>query len=239
MPSVINMVTKKEFKTGGRTAAFAALTLGFSLSLGLVSCSQRDPKIDTSNPAPANALGKPPGSSPLSGKPPGVPIPSAPPGGGSVIPPTIPGRSNIITPTPMPSFGPGGNTPPLVNPSGPGGNKPPLVNPSGPGGNKPPLVNPSGPGGNKPPIVNPSVPDRSATQVAVPMQVDMSSGGPKVKIGLPTDATAVKLQYLGVTGIVEGTTVDVSLSFSSGGKSCSIEKASARAEQQTVNVPCK
>ena len=213
MPSVINMVTKKEFKTGGRTAAFAALTLGFSLSLGLVSCSQRDPKIDTSNPAPANALGKPPGSSPLSGKPPGVPIPSAPPGGGSVIPPTIPGRSNIITPTPMPSFGPGGNTPPLVNPSGPGG--------------------------NKPPIVNPSVPDRSATQVAVPMQVDMSSGGPKVKIGLPTDATAVKLQYLGVTGIVEGTTVDVSLSFSSGGKSCSIEKASARAEQQTVNVPCK
>ena len=230
MPSVFNMVTKKSFKTGGRTAAFAALTLGFTMNLGLVSCSQRDPKIDTSKPTPANALGKPPGGNPPPGSspPPGVPIPTALPGGRIVTPqPSVPGRSNIIIPTPMPSAQPGGRNI-IPQPSVPGRSN--IITPT-------PM--PSGPGGNKPPIVNPSVPERSATQVTVPMQVDMSSGGPKVKIGLPTDATAVNLQYLGVTGIVEGTTVDISLSFSSGGKSCSIEKASARAEQQTVNVPCK
>ena len=105
---------------------------------------------------------------------------------------------------------------------------------------------PTGGGGTRPiiPSPNPVIPgggasDRNTTQVNVPMQVEMSVGGPKVKATLPAGASAVNLQYLGVAGMIEGTTVDVSLAFKSGTKSCVIEKVTVRIEPQSVAVPCK
>lgn len=71
------------------------------------------------------------------------------------------------------------------------------------------------------------------------MQVEMTVGGPKVKATVPAGASAVNLQYLGVAGMIEGTTVDVSLAFKMGAKSCVIEKVTVRIEPQSVAVPCK
>ena len=88
-------------------------------------------------------------------------------------------------------------------------------------------------------MINPLTPDRSATQISIPMQVVMTNVGPKVGMALPAGTTNVKLQYLKVAGMVEGTTVDVSLAFTSGAKACSIESVTVRTEASSVAVPCK
>ena len=210
MPAGFTMITKIALKAASAAASSIVAT---GLVLGVVSCSKRDPKIDTAAPgigqSTSSSGGRGTSTTGGAGRTTGssnsTVIPA--PGGGR---PTIPSIPNI------PSI-PG-------NPSIPGG---------GGGGGSRPNVIPNGPTGGG------GASDRNTTQVNVPMQVEMTVGGPKVKATVPAGASAVNLQYLGVAGMIEGTTVDVSLAFKMGAKSCVIEKVTVRIEPQSVAVPCK
>ena len=186
-----------------------------SLTMAAAGCSKRDPKIDVAVPGVRAPTTSSTGGGGGSGRTPYVP----PPGRQPSIP--DPGRQPIAPP----------NNPP-VNPG-----RQPIAPPYNPPSTP---IRPGG-GGGVPiqPMVNPLTPDRSATQISIPMQVVMTNDGPKVGMALPAGATNVKLQYLKVAGMVEGTTVDVSLAFTSGAKACSIESVTVRTEATSVAVPCK
>jgi len=241
MPVGFSTITKTALKAASAAASSIVAT---GLVLGVVSCSKRDPKIDTAAPGIGQSTSSSGGrgtsttggGSRTTGSGNSTVIP--PPGGGSGRPtiPSIPGNPSIP--------GGGSGTRPIIpsipgNPSIPGG---------GGGGSRPNVIpnGPTGGGGTRPiiPTPNPVIPgggasDRNTTQINVPMQIEMSVGGPKVKATLPAGASAVNLQYLSVAGMIEGTTVDVSLAFKSGTKTCVIEKVSVRIEPQSVSVPCK
>ncbi len=229
MPAGFTTITTAALKA---TSATATSIVALGLVLGVVSCSKRDPKIDTAAPgigqstssSGGRGTSSTGGASRTTGSGNSTVIPA--PGAGRPTIPSVPSIPNI------PSI-PG-------NPSIPGG--------GGGGGSRPNVIpnGPTGGGGTRPiiPTPNPVIPgggasDRNTTQINVPMQVEMSVGGPKVKATLPAGASAVNLQYLGVAGMIEGTTVDVSLAFKSGTKTCVIEKVSVRIEPQSVAVPCK
>ena len=229
MPAGFTTITTAALKA---TSATATSIVALGLVLGAVSCSKRDPKIDTAAPgigqstssSGGRGTSSTGGASRTTGSGNSTVIPA--PGAGRPTIPSVPSIPNI------PSI-PG-------NPSIPGG--------GGGGGSRPNVIpnGPTGGGGTRPiiPTPNPVIPgggasDRNTTQINVPMQVEMSVGGPKVKATLPAGASAVNLQYLGVAGMIEGTTVDVSLAFKSGTKTCVIEKVSVRIEPQSVAVPCK
>lgn len=232
MPAGFTTITKIALKAASAAASSIVAT---GLVLGVVSCSKRDPKIDTAAPGIGQSTSSSGGrgtsttggGSRTTGSGNSTVIP--PPGGGSGRPtiPRVPSIPNIPSIPGNPSIPGGGGSRPIVpnNPIGPSG--------SGGGGSRPNVI-PNGPTGG-----GGGASDRNTTQVNVPMQVEMSVGGPKVKATLPAGASAVNLQYLGVAGMIEGTTVDVSLAFKSGTKTCVIEKVSVRIEPQSVAVPCK
>ena len=227
MPAGFTTITTAALKA---TSATATSIVALGLVLGVVSCSKRDPKIDTAAPgigqSTSSSGGRGTSTTGGAGRTTGsgnsTVIPA--PGGGR---PTIPSIPNIPGIPGNPSIPGGGGSRPIVpnNPIGPSG--------SGGGGSRPNVI-PNGPTGG-----GGGASDRNTTQVNVPMQVEMSVGGPKVKATLPAGASAVNLQYLSVAGMIEGTTVDVSLAFKSGTKSCVIEKVTVRIEPQSVAVPCK
>jgi len=232
MPAGFSTITKTALKAASAAASSIVAT---GLVLGVVSCSKRDPKIDTAAPGIGQSTSSSGGrgtsttggGSRTTGSGNSTVIP--PPGGGSGRP-TIPSVPNIPSIPGNPSIPGGGGSRPIVpnNPIGPSG--------SGGGGSRPNVIpnGPTGGGGG-----GGGASDRNTTQVNVPMQVEMSVGGPKVKATLPAGASVVNLQYLSVAGMIEGTTVDVSLTFKSGTKTCVIEKVSVRIEPQSVSVPCK
>ena len=230
MPAGFTTITTAALKA---TSATATSIVALGLVLGAVSCSKRDPKIDTAAPgigqstssSGGRGTSSSGGASRTTGSSNSTVIPA--PGGGR---PTIPSTPNIPSIPGIP-----GN-PSIPGGGGGGGGSRPNVIPNGPtgGGGSRPNVIPNGPTGG-----GGGASDRNTTQVNVPMQVEMSVGGPKVKATLPAGASAVNLQYLSVAGMIEGTTVEVSLAFKSGTKSCVIEKVTVRIEPQSVAVPWK
>jgi len=225
-----------------RKSALLVACFAFAVS----SCSKRDPAIDTTKPVTSpvpsrqpglqtpggNSTVNPggnrpytppsttiPGSGPAPYRPgtpsiPGQPIPPGNSFNGNIVPPSRP-----ITPPSVPNVLPPSR--PITPPSAPN-----VLPPSRPNVIPNPPVVPI-----QPPAVNGGV--------SIAMQVVMTQDGPKVKTAIPANVTNIKMEYLSVTGMTEGTNVDVSLSFSSGAKACSITKTTVRTESQTVTVPCK
>ena len=220
-----------------RKSALLFACFAFAVS----SCSKRDPAIDTSKPV----------ASPGQSRQPGLQTP----GGNSTVnpggnrpykpPSTIPGGSNGSI-TPYRPITPSGPITPSVpgTPSYPNNNNSSILPPSRPitPPSVPNVLPPSRPNAPNvipnPPVV-PIQPPAANGDVSIAMQVVMTQDGPKVKAAIPANVTNMKMQYLSVTGMTEGTNVDVSLSFSNGAKTCSIAKTTVRTESQTVTVPCK
>ncbi|NDE17387.1 hypothetical protein EBZ80_20895 [bacterium] len=214
-----------------RKSALLFACFAFAVS----SCSKRDPAIDTSKPVASPGQSRQPGLQTPGGNStvnPGGNRPYTPPS-------TIPGGSNgSITPyRPITPSGPG-------TPSYPNNNNSSILPPSRPitPPSVPNVLPPSRPNAPNvipnPPVV-PIQPPAANGDVSIAMQVVMTQDGPKVKAAIPANVTNMKMQYLSVTGMTEGTNVDVSLSFSNGAKTCSIAKTTVRTESQTVTVPCK
>ena len=230
MPAGFSTITKTALKAASAAASSIVAT---GLVLGVVSCSKRDPKIDTAAPgigqstssSGGRGTSSTGGASRTTGSGNSTVIPA--PGGGRPTIPSIPNIPSIPGNPSIPGGGGGGSRPNVIpnGPTGGGGSRPNVI-PNGPTGG-------GGGGGGG------GASDRNTTQINVPMHVEMSAGGPKVKATLPAGASAVNLQYLGVAGMIEGTTVDISLAFKMGAKSCGIEKVNVRIEPQSVAVPCK
>lgn len=231
-----------------RKSALLFACFAFAVS----SCSKRDPAIDTSKPVASPGQSRQPGLQTPGGNStvnPGGNRPYTPPS-------TIPGGSNgSITPyRPITPSGPGTPSYPNNNNSSILPPSRPITPPSGPSVLPPARPNvlppvrpnvpnvPNVPGAPNvipnPPVV-PIQPPAANGDVSIAMQVVMTQDGPKVKAAIPANVTNMKMQYLSVTGMTEGTNVDVSLSFSNGAKTCSIAKTTVRTESQTVTVPCK
>lgn len=213
-----------------------------SLAFGVANCSKRDPRVDTQAPA------KSPSPTP---KPPFQTIPGGPYNNNAT--PYRPGSpSTPITPitpitpgTPRPPYSPGSPYSPGYpnNNSGNNGVRPPGANPLNNNNYVPPRPNVMPPAGPNiipnPPVVPGQPPAGVNAPVNVAMQLVMTQDGPKVKAAIPATVSAFKLQYVSVTGMTEGTTADVAVSFTSGGKACSRDKMTVGAESQNFSVPCK